>query len=295
MLSKWRNESAICTNESNQHWHQYIESDITLPKREGKIIRRVMNKREQQDRYSLWFVIESEAWLYTYRCYFPYIPHYRSFGGRIRPRDYKSYTRSSMWCVITLPHPFLLYKYSCLSYCICKTERERGQMTNVSSHAIEMTLLILFNFKNADYCSSPLGLESGLIKDSAISASSSYDAGNVGPQFARWVTSIFFAGWGPRLSYNRLNPPEIESRLSRCNALGSSFSLSFHSTTRIIRQSLFLLGFHCVRFYICVCTSPPSGTPWTNKSYSYYIAPFPYFLACTYTTAIATKTIPMCL
>ena len=44
---------------------------------------------------------------------------------------------------------------------------------------------ILFLFRHLDNCGGALGLESGRITNSAITASSSYDAGNVGPQFAR--------------------------------------------------------------------------------------------------------------
>lgn len=40
-------------------------------------------------------------------------------------------------------------------------------------------------------CGSPLGMESGAIKDSAISASSAYDSSIVGPQHGRYVVGTY--------------------------------------------------------------------------------------------------------
>lgn len=37
----------------------------------------------------------------------------------------------------------------------------------------------------SDHCGSPLGMESGAIKDADISASSAYDSGSVGSQHSR--------------------------------------------------------------------------------------------------------------
>lgn len=39
-------------------------------------------------------------------------------------------------------------------------------------------------------CISPLGMESGAIKDSDITASSSFDNGNVGPHHGRYIIYI---------------------------------------------------------------------------------------------------------
>lgn len=51
--------------------------------------------------------------------------------------------------------------------------------------------LLFIMLKSTESCTIPLGLESGLIKDSAITASSSYDASNVGPQFARYKHFLY--------------------------------------------------------------------------------------------------------
>lgn len=49
-------------------------------------------------------------------------------------------------------------------------------------------------------CSAPLGMETGAIKDEDITASSSFDSGNVGPQHARVRTEINGGAWCPQTS-----------------------------------------------------------------------------------------------
>ncbi|XP_046642045.1 discoidin domain-containing receptor 2-like [Daphnia pulicaria] len=51
---------------------------------------------------------------------------------------------------------------------------------------------------NLETCNASLGLESGHIKDAAITASSSYDASNVGPQFARLNQDKNGGAWCPK-------------------------------------------------------------------------------------------------
>jgi hypothetical protein len=51
-------------------------------------------------------------------------------------------------------------------------------------HPIALSVLQVFSCVSAQ-CIAPLGMESGTIKDEDITASSSFDNGNVGPQFGR--------------------------------------------------------------------------------------------------------------
>ncbi|XP_045034749.1 discoidin domain-containing receptor tyrosine kinase B isoform X1 [Daphnia magna] len=74
---------------------------------------------------------------------------------------------------------------------------------------------------NLDSCNASLGLESGYIKDAAITASSSYDASNVGPQFARLNKDKNGGAWCPKQQVMRGVKEWIEIDLKAMHAISA--------------------------------------------------------------------------
>ncbi|KAI6191743.1 Coagulation factor 5 8 type and Tyrosine protein kinase domain containing protein, protein [Aphelenchoides bicaudatus] len=76
------------------------------------------------------------------------------------------------------------------------------------NHRISLQIYLLFTFYSSVFCASirncdkPLGLESGEIKDSQLSASSSFDVQSVGPQNARIRQEIGSGAWCPEKQIN---------------------------------------------------------------------------------------------
>ena len=68
---------------------------------------------------------------------------------------------------------------------------------------VGMTMIVLFS----DSCNKDVGLESGTIPDSSLSASSSYDPLNVGPQHARLGQDTAGGAWCPKHPIG----PELEN------------------------------------------------------------------------------------
>ena len=94
---------------------------------------------------------------------------------------------------------------------------------------------ITFVLLSSDNCGNALGLESGRITNSAITASSSYDAGNVGPQFVRWATPESLKAGSQTVttfSFICYNAPNKCSELNVCRDLDPVENAALHLTKK---------------------------------------------------------------
>ncbi|KAF5271003.1 hypothetical protein FQR65_LT05353 [Abscondita terminalis] len=99
-----------------------------------------------------------------------------------------------------------------------------GMGTIGPSEAVVFLLLIELLFANTyslelGLCTSALGMESGAIKDSAVSASSAYDAGSVGPQHGRLRNDKNGGAWCPRQMVSRDAKEYLEINLEELHVV----------------------------------------------------------------------------
>ncbi|KAK4877691.1 hypothetical protein RN001_010197 [Aquatica leii] len=99
-----------------------------------------------------------------------------------------------------------------------------GMGTIRPSAAVVFLLLIEILFANTysfelGLCTSALGMESGAIKDSAVSASSAYDAGSVGPQHGRLRNDKNGGAWCPRQMVSRDAKEYLEINLEELHVI----------------------------------------------------------------------------
>lgn len=83
----------------------------------------------------------------------------------------------------------------CVFVCVCYNRHqspdfllEHTLLLNYKITPFPLAWRVLFPFSAS--CNAPLGMQSGKIKDSQISASSSYDVSVTGPSSARWVAGV---------------------------------------------------------------------------------------------------------
>ncbi|XP_022905687.1 discoidin domain-containing receptor 2 [Onthophagus taurus] len=91
------------------------------------------------------------------------------------------------------------------------------------------TILLLLMFFSMDFpigttlelglCGAPLGMESGALKDSAITASSAYDSGSVGPQHGRLRNDKNGGAWCPRHMVSRDAKEYLEINLEELHVV----------------------------------------------------------------------------
>lgn len=94
---------------------------------------------------------------------------------------------------------------------------------------LKLLLLLLFFF--SAQCMSALGMQSGVIKDNDLTASSSFEIGNVGPQNARWAV------FKQRTLHNISHAPFAHKTRTE------GYFFLYNTTMRI-------LGFHYTRYYM---------------------------------------------